>query len=92
MPAVVKELEAQETQAKTFKQATPVSDKYHYLQIIVGPIAMPDGTKTQDMLADEITYWLNAGFTLKFEDYLGDHKGAGGEFIGRVHAYHFVKE
>lgn len=78
-------------QAKTFKQATVSPAAYHYMQRIVGPMAMPDGTISGDMLDDDVAYWLGNGYKVHTIHYYGDHKGAGGEFIGRVVAYHFVK-
>ena len=93
----VKELEAQEQitkslEGKTFKQTTAPVKEYHYMQRIVGPMAMPDGTITGEQLEAEVMYWLGSGYTLHTTHYYGDHKGQGGEFIGRVVAYHFVKE
>jgi len=97
MPAAVKEQEqvavySQELAPKTFKQIVTPAKPYHYMQRIVGPMAMPDGTITGEQLEAEVMYWLGAGYTLHTAHYYGDHKGQGGEFIGRVVAYHFVKE
>lgn len=80
-----------EPQAKTFKPAATPTKEYHYMQRIVGPMAMPDGTITGEQLEAEVMYWLGSGYALHTTHYYGDHKGSGGEFIGRVVAYHFVK-
>lgn len=90
----VKELEVQERQAVTFKQAAtePPSKEYHFMLRTVGPAALPDGTIMVDMLDADVMYWLNSGYTLFAVHLITTNKGAGGEYLGNVYGYHFVKE
>ena len=93
MSVAIKELEVQE-QARTFKQATPglPQKEYHFMLRTVGPMALPDGTITVDMLDADVMVWLNSGFTLLAVHLVTTNKGAGGEYLGNVFGYHFVKE
>lgn len=89
---LVMELPKVEDKPKTFKAATEPRFRYHYLQRVVGPQALPDGTISGDTLDVEVERYLNDGYEISHTEYYGDHKGQGGEFLGRVVAYHFIKD
>jgi hypothetical protein len=80
---------------KTFRVAEerPDTRKYHYLQRVVGPMALPDGTLDSFGLDDELDKWLNDGWRLIEGGihFLGQHKGPDNNVHGYVYGYHLVK-
>jgi hypothetical protein len=79
-------------QAKTFKMMeASLTQEYHYLHRVVGPMALPDGTLNGDMLDLEVMNWLQGGYRIVEVHFLGQHKGVDGNVHGYVYGYHLVK-
>lgn len=78
---------------KTFKVASgPTGPDYHYLHIIVGPAALPDGTKTGDMFDAEVVKWLRDGYELFACYYEGEYRGDDRVLRGYMYGFHFLKK
>jgi hypothetical protein len=82
-----------EVQPKTFKAFEEItgSQEYHYLHRVVGPIPLPDGTLSGDMLDLEVMNWLQGGYRIAEVHFLGQHKGVDGNVHGYVYGYHLVR-
>lgn len=62
----------------------------HFIRTI-GLNSLPDGTDLNEMVTAEVSRWIEDGYALIGPPiFLGQNKGAGGEFLGYIFSYHFI--